>query len=120
MLTRFDLWPAALVAGALALLLAGRDRLALGVLGVAVAAKVYPLVLLPLFAAWVWRRRGRREALIALGVAAGLVAVLVVPFLALARTASGRAACARRLGRSNSRRSAPARYSSCTTWRASA
>jgi len=32
-LTRFDLWPAALVAGALALLLAGRDRLSLGVLG---------------------------------------------------------------------------------------
>ena len=35
MLTRFDLWPAALVAAALALLLAGRNRLALGVLGVA-------------------------------------------------------------------------------------
>ena len=79
MLTRFDHWPAALVAGALALLLAGRGRLSLGVLGFAIAAKVYPLVLLPLFAAWVWRRRGRREALIALGVAGGVVAVFVVP-----------------------------------------
>jgi uncharacterized membrane protein len=78
-LTRFDHWPAALVAGALALLLAGRGRLSLGVLGFAIAAKVYPLVLLPLFAAWVWRRRGRREALIALGVAGGVVAVFVVP-----------------------------------------
>jgi hypothetical protein len=82
-LTRFDLWPAALVAGALALLLAGRDRLSLGVLGFAIAAKVYPLVLLPLFAAWVWRRRGRREALIALGVAGGVLVLFVVPFLAL-------------------------------------
>jgi Glycosyltransferase family 87 len=82
-LTRFDLWPAALVAGALAALLAGRDRLALGTLGVAVAAKVYPLVLLPIFVAWVWRRRGRREAMIALGVSAAVVAVLVIPFLAL-------------------------------------
>jgi len=82
-LTRFDLWPAALVAGALALLLAGRDRLALGTLGVAIAAKVYPLVLAPLFVAWVWRRRGRREGLISLGVAAGVITVLVLPFLAL-------------------------------------
>jgi hypothetical protein len=71
------------VAGALALLLAGRDRLSLGVLGFAIAAKVYPLVLLPLFAAWVWRRRGRREALIALGVAGGVLVLFVVPFLAL-------------------------------------
>ena len=82
-LTRFDLWPAALVAGALALLLAGRDWLALGTLGVAIAAKVYPLVLAPLFVAWVWRRRGRREGLISLGVAAGVITVLVLPFLAL-------------------------------------
>ncbi len=82
-LTRFDLWPAMLVAAGIAALLAGHDRLALGALGVAIAAKVYPLVLLPLFVAWVWRRRGRREAWISLGVAAGVVAVFVIPFLAL-------------------------------------
>lgn len=82
-LTRFDLWPAALVAAALAALVSGRDRLALGVLGLGIAAKVYPLVLLPIFVAWVWRRRGRREAMFALGVAAAVVAVCVVPFLAL-------------------------------------
>ena len=82
-LTRFDLWPAALVAAALAALVSGRDRLALGALGVAIAAKVYPLVLLPIFVAFVWKRRGRREALVALAVAVGVVAALVLPFLAL-------------------------------------
>lgn len=82
-LTRFDLWPAALVAAALAALVSGRDRLALGALAVAIAAKVYALVLVPIFVAWVWKRRGRREAGIVLGVAAGVLVVCIVPFLAL-------------------------------------
>ena len=82
-LTRFDLWPAALVAAALAALLSGRDRLALGVLGLGIAAKVYPLALLPIFVAWVWRRRGRRPALAGLGIAAAVVAACVLPFVAL-------------------------------------
>jgi hypothetical protein len=71
------------VAAALAALVSGRDRLALGVLGVGIAAKVYPLVLLPLFVAWVWKRRGRREAAVTLGVAAAVLVVCVLPFLAL-------------------------------------
>ena len=83
LLTRFDLWPTALVVAALAALVAGRDRLAFGVLAVGIAAKVYPLVLLPLFVAWVWKRRGRRESGVALGVAAAVVVLFVVPFLAL-------------------------------------
>jgi hypothetical protein len=83
LLTRFDLWPAALVAAAIAALVAGRDRLALGALGLGIAAKVYPVVLVPIFVAYLWRERGRREALIALGVAVGVVAVCVLPFVAL-------------------------------------
>jgi len=82
-LTRFDLWPAALVAAALAALVSGRDRLALGALGLGIAAKVYPLVLLPIFVAWTWKRRGRWEAVVGLGVAGAVVAVCVLPFLAL-------------------------------------
>jgi hypothetical protein len=83
LLTRFDLWPAALVAAALAALVSGRERLALGALGLGIAAKIYPVVLLPIFVAFVWKRHGRRPALIATGVAAAVVAACVLPFLAL-------------------------------------
>ena len=83
-LTRFDLYPAALVVGALAALVHRRDRLGFGVLGAAVAVKLYPAVLVPLAAAYVWRRRGRREALVCLGVAAGVVALVFLPFLLVA------------------------------------
>jgi glycosyl transferase family 87 len=82
-LTRFDLWPAALATGALAALVAGRDRLGLGVLGLATAAKLYPAVLLPVAVIWVARRRGLREAVVGLGVFAAVVAVIVLPFAIL-------------------------------------
>jgi Glycosyltransferase family 87 len=79
-LTRFDLWPAMLTAAALALLLAGRFRFALGVLGLAAAAKIYPAVLAPVVLAHVWRTRGRREALLCGGVFVGVIAAIVLPF----------------------------------------
>jgi len=82
--TRFDLWPAALTAGALAALLAGRDQLASGALGLAVAAKLYPLVLVPVAGIWIWRRSGRRRALGALAVFAAVLLALFLPFLVLA------------------------------------
>jgi hypothetical protein len=75
-LTRFDLWPALLTVAALAALVSGRDRLGAGLLGAAIAAKLYPVVLLPLLGAWLWRRGGRRAA------AGGLGLALVVPLLA--------------------------------------
>ena len=83
-LSRFDLWPAALTVGALAALLAGRNRLGAGVLAVAVAAKLYPAVLVPLAGVWIWRRSGRRELLVAAAVFAVVLAAIVVPFLVVA------------------------------------
>ena len=83
-LTRFDLWPAALAAGALAALLAGRARLALGVLALAVGAKLYPLVLLPPALLFVWRRRGLGEAAACLGVFVAVLALVVAPFAVFA------------------------------------
>jgi Glycosyltransferase family 87 len=83
-LTRFDLWPALFVAAAVAALVALRDRLSFGLLGLAFAAKLYAGVLLPLALVWVWRRRGRRDALVCLGMFAAVVAVCFVPFLVLA------------------------------------
>ncbi|MCP9485631.1 MAG: glycosyltransferase 87 family protein [Gaiellaceae bacterium MAG52_C11] len=82
-LTRFDLWPIALVLAALAALLHERHRLGFGVLGVAVAAKLFPVVLVPLALSLVWHRRGRREALVCLVVLVGVVALAFLPFVAL-------------------------------------
>jgi uncharacterized membrane protein len=64
--------------------LAGRERLGFASLGLGVAAKVFPVVLLPPALAYVWRTRGRREALVCLGAAAAVAAVVVLPFLAVA------------------------------------
>jgi Glycosyltransferase family 87 len=83
-LTRYDLWPAALATAALAALCAGRDRLSFALLGVAATAKVYPAVLAPLYVAHVWRRRGAREAGVALGIGLGVTAAIFAPFVALA------------------------------------
>lgn len=83
-LTRFDLYPAALVVAALAALVHGRDRLGFGLLGAAVAVKLYPAVLIPVGFGYVWRRRGRREALVCLAVSAGVVALAFLPFLVVA------------------------------------
>jgi hypothetical protein len=83
-LSRYDLWPAALTAAALAAFLAGRDRLGCAGLGLATAVKVFPAVLLPLALARIWVRRGWREALRCGGVFAASVAVVVGPFFALA------------------------------------
>ena len=82
-LTRFDLWPAAITAGALAALVSGRLRLGAGLVGLGFAAKLYPGLLLPLGLAYAWRQRGRREALLCAGVFLGVVALLFVPFLVL-------------------------------------
>jgi hypothetical protein len=83
-LSRFDFWPAALVVGALAALVAGRDRLGFGILGLATAAKIYPAILLPLAVIWVVRRSGRRAAAIAVAVFFAVVAAAVLPFAVLA------------------------------------
>jgi glycosyl transferase family 87 len=84
LLSRYDLWPAALTAAALAALCRGRARLSLGLLGVAAAAKVYPAVLAPLLLAHVWRRRGGREAGLAAAIMAAVVAAIFAPFAILA------------------------------------
>jgi hypothetical protein len=83
-LSRFDLWPAALTAAALCALVAGRLRLGHVALGAAIAAKLYPAVLAPLAVIYVWRREGRREALVCAGFMLGVVLLVFGPFVALA------------------------------------
>jgi uncharacterized membrane protein len=82
-LTRFDLWPTALLVLGLAAVLAERRRTGLGVLGLAAAAKIFPVVVVPPALAYVWRRYGRREALVCGGVFVGVLAVCFLPFVGL-------------------------------------
>jgi hypothetical protein len=83
-LSRFDLWPAAIVAAAVAALATGRWRLGSALVGLGIAVKLYPAVLLPLAVTCAWRRGGRRAALTALALAVGVVFLVFLPFFALA------------------------------------
>jgi uncharacterized membrane protein len=82
-LTRFDLWPTALLVLGLAAVLAERKRTGFGVLGLAAAAKIFPVVVVPPALVYVWRRYGRREALLCAAIFAGVVAIIFLPFVLL-------------------------------------
>ena len=57
-LNTYDLFPAALTVGAVLALLRGRERTTYLLLALAVAAKIFPLVLLPLALVETWERGG--------------------------------------------------------------
>ena len=80
-LSRFDLWPAAVCAGAVAALVCGRPRLGLALFGLGVATKLWPGVVVPFALVYVWRREGRRQALVAASWFGGVLAAWVLPFL---------------------------------------
>ena len=83
-LNTYDAWPALLTVAALALLLDARPVAAFALLGLAFAAKVYPLVLLPPALIYIWRTSGRSRAVRASGAFTGVAALVVLPFLAVA------------------------------------
>jgi hypothetical protein len=82
--SRFDLWPALLVTIGVGLIVTGPVLAGLAAFGLAVAAKLYALVLLPPALSFVWRTRGRRVAIRGLGVFALVVLAVFLPFLVLA------------------------------------
>ena len=83
-LNRYDLFPAMLVTLGLLALLSDRPRLAFGILGFAIAAKIYAVALLPVAAVHVYRRAGRRALVESAAVLAGVVLVVALPFAAVA------------------------------------
>lgn len=83
-LARFDLWPALLTAVAMAAVLAERFRVGSAFIALAILAKVYPVVLVPVLAIYVWRRAGRREAIVCGVIVAAVVALVLGPFLVVA------------------------------------
>ncbi len=82
-LTRFDLVPALVAAAAVAMALAGHERLGAAALGAAVATKLYPAVLLPLLVARSWRRHGRAAGLRTLALTVGVTVLVYLPFAAI-------------------------------------
>jgi uncharacterized membrane protein len=78
-LNAYDLWPAFLLSLALMLLVLDRPLLAFGVLGAAVAAKFYPIALLPIALLYVAPRL-RRSAFISF---AGVLILAHLPFAIL-------------------------------------
>jgi len=82
-LSRFDLWPAAICAAALAALVSNRLRLGHALLGLGITAKLFPVVFVPLGVAYVWKREGRREALTCFALLAGVVGAVFLPFVVL-------------------------------------
>jgi hypothetical protein len=82
-LSRYDLWPAAIVVAALAALVAGRLRIGHALLGLGIAAKLYPAVFVPLALAFAWKRAGRREAFVCGALGAAVAAAIFLPFVGL-------------------------------------
>src|SRR6185295_1122890 len=83
-LSHYDLWPAAITTASLAAVASGRLRIAAVVLALAIVAKIYPVVLLPLLLDLAWRRSGRREAVICAALVTVVSLLVVAPFLAVA------------------------------------
>ena len=84
MLSRFDLWVAALTVGAVAALLWERERTSAVLLGAAIATKLFPAVLAPIGLVWIWRRRGGRAALVWASVVVAVCAAVFLPFAVIA------------------------------------
>jgi Glycosyltransferase family 87 len=77
---RFDAWPAALTAAALAAALRGHHRLGGAALGIGFAVKVYPALLVPVLVIVAARHRGLREGLATAASAVGAAALVFLPF----------------------------------------
>jgi hypothetical protein len=79
-LNEYDLWPAMLVAAALLAFIRRHERLAYVLLALGVAAKLYPLVLLPLALVETWDRGGRELVKRTLAWFLGTLFVVHLPF----------------------------------------
>jgi len=82
-LSRFDYWPAALVVLALAALLHEQLELSALGLGAAIAAKLWPAVLVPLALVHLWRTRGPRTTALWAGLVVLVEANCFLPFALL-------------------------------------
>jgi uncharacterized membrane protein len=87
--SRFDLWPAALAAVSVWLLVRNRLSLSALVLGTAFAAKLWPAAVAPLFLIWIARTRGTARAAAWLADAVTTAAAWFLPFVVLSPSGVG-------------------------------
>jgi Glycosyltransferase family 87 len=83
-LTRFDLYAVAVTLAAICAILHRRRTLGPVLLGLAIATKIYPAVVLPLLAGKAWKRDGRSAAIRETGLAVGVVVAVYLPFALVA------------------------------------
>jgi uncharacterized membrane protein len=83
-LSRYDLFPAMLTIAALAAIYFGRNRTSFVLLAIGTAAKAYPAVIFPIMAVYVWRTKGRREAIVCTAIFVGILLACFLPFLIVA------------------------------------
>jgi uncharacterized membrane protein len=88
-ISRYDLWPTALVAVGIAALVRGRSTTSALLLGTAFAAKLWPAVLAPLVVVWLARTRGPRAAADWAAAAVATAAAWFLPFVALSPAGVG-------------------------------
>lgn len=79
--THFDLVPVALVLGALLAAVRERPLLGFGLLGLGAATKLFPLLLVPVFAGYLWGRGRRRSAGQGVALSVAIVVAASLPFL---------------------------------------
>jgi hypothetical protein len=77
---RYDVWPTALTAAAVAAAVRGHYRLGGAALGLGAAAKIYPALLLPVLVIVAARHRGIREAIMSAAAAVGAAVLVFLPF----------------------------------------
>jgi hypothetical protein len=82
-LGHYDHLPALFVSAALAALLGRRPTTSAVLLGLAIATKLYALVIVPVAVTWIWRTSSRQAATRFLGIACATVVVIFLPFVAL-------------------------------------
>jgi len=82
--SHFDLWPALLAVGAMAAAVKERPIVSGVLLGLGFAAKLWPAVLLPIAVIHLWRRKGRRAAVVHVAAFVAVTAACFIPFAVLA------------------------------------
>jgi uncharacterized membrane protein len=80
-LGHFDLMPAFFVSAGLAALLWKRPRLSGALIGMAIATKIYAVVLVPLAVIWLWRKHGGRQVLQWSAATVVVIGVCFLPFV---------------------------------------